>query len=74
MKISEHYSADKVKSAFIYVDNSTQVYWIDFYEENVLIATKPYPEKSIYFVEDAAENYVLDILQLNLGVHNGTPA
>jgi len=74
MKISEHYSADKVKSATILFDSNTQVYWIDFYKKNRLLTSIPYPEKSIYFVEDAAENYVLDILQLNLGVHNGTPA
>ena len=74
MKISEHYSADKVKSATILFDSNTQVYWVDFYKENKLLISIPYPEKSIHYVEDAAENYVLDILHLNPGVHNGTPA
>jgi hypothetical protein len=63
--ISEHYSEDKNKKAIVNVDLKACYYFIDFYLEGLYVNSVSYPEKSIHYVEDAAENYVLGILNVN---------
>jgi hypothetical protein len=63
--ISERSSNDKVKKAVINIDQKACYYFIDFYANNMYIDTIAYPEKSIYYVEDAAENYTLGILNVS---------
>jgi hypothetical protein len=63
--ISEHYSGDKTKKAVININLKACYYFIDFYANNIYIDTVAYPEKSIHFVEDAAENYTLGILNVS---------
>ena len=60
--ISEYFSDDKSKKAIINVDLKTCCYFIDFYDCDIYIDSRSYPEKSIHFVEVAAENYTLGIL------------
>ena len=62
--ISEHYSDDRTKKAIVNVDLKACYYFIDFYDCDIYIDTKSFPEKSIHFVEDAAENYTLGILNV----------
>jgi hypothetical protein len=62
--ISEHYSDDKTKKAVVNVDLKACYYFIDFYLNDRYTDTIAYPEKSIHFVEDAAENYTLGILNV----------
>ena len=64
MILNEFYSDDKEKKAVIQFDSNTQVYWVDYYKEGKLLVSLPYCEKSIYFVEEAAENYVNGFLNV----------
>jgi len=64
MTLSEFYSDDKEKKAIIQFDLNTQVYWVDYYKENKLLLSLPYIDKSIHYVEDAAENYCNGILNV----------
>ena len=59
--ITEYYSDDKTKKAVINVDLKACYYFIDFYLNDIYTDTVAYPEKNIYFVEDAAENYISGI-------------
>ena len=63
--ISEHYSDDKSKKAIVNVDLKACYYFIDFYLNDIYTDSVAYPEKSIHFVEDAAENYTLGILNID---------
>ena len=58
-KISEH--EDKNRKAIIYVDTKEECYSIDFFENDSIIGTEHYPNKSIYWAEDCAENWVMGI-------------
>jgi hypothetical protein len=62
--ITEYYSDDKTKKAVINVDLKACYYFIDFYLNDKYTNTVSYPEKSIYYVQDAAENYTLGILNV----------
>ena len=62
--ISEHYSDDKTKKAIVNVDLKACYYFIDFYLNDRYTDTVAYPEKSISFVEDKAENYTLGIVNV----------
>jgi antitoxin component YwqK of YwqJK toxin-antitoxin module len=64
MTLSEFYSDDKEKKAVIVFDSNTQVHWVDYYKNGKLLLSLPYPEKSIYYVEDVAENYTLGKLDV----------
>ena len=60
--ISEYYSDDKSRKAIVNVDLKACYYFIDFYLNDRYTDTVAYPEKSIHYVEDAAENYTMGIL------------
>ena len=62
--ISEHYSDDRTKKAVIVVDMKACYYFIDFYLNDIYTDTISYPEKSINFVEEVAENYASGILNV----------
>jgi len=57
--ISEYWSDDGSKHAVVSLLNSK--YLIDFYESNnyTHTAIQSYEDKSLHYVEDAAENFVL---------------
>ena len=63
--ISEHYNDDRSKKAVVNVDLKACYYFIDFYLNDIYTDTIVYPEKSIHFVEDAADNYTLGILNVS---------
>lgn len=63
--ISEHHSDDKCRKAVINIDLKACYYFIDYYANSVYIDTIAYPEKSIYYVEDCAENYIQGILNVS---------
>ena len=60
--ITEYYSDDKTRKAILNVDMKACYYFIDFYLNGIYTDSVSYPEKSIHFVQDAAENYTLGIL------------
>ena len=60
--ISTFWSEDHVKKAVVSVDKNTHSYFIDFYINEQFAVSKAYPAKSLYWVEDAAENYTKGIL------------
>jgi len=64
MTLSEFYSDDKEKNAKIVFDANTQVYWVDYYKEGKLLLSLPYVDKSIHYVQDAAENFCNGILNV----------
>ena len=60
--ISTFWSDDHSKKATVNVDKSTCCYFVDYFIDESCVATKSYPGKSLYWVEDAAENYTHGIL------------
>lgn len=58
-QLSEYYSEDRQRKAVINLIKETLS--VDFYQNEEYIWTIEYPDKSIHYVEDAAENYVLGI-------------
>jgi len=62
--ISKFWDPDHIKKAVVHVDTKTCSYFVEYYENDKLLETKNYPCKSLYFVEDAAENYTLGILNI----------
>jgi len=64
MTLNEFYSDDNEKKAVILFDQNTQVYWVDYYKEGKLLLSLPYCEKSLYYVQDAAENFCNGILNV----------
>ena len=63
-EISKFWDPDHTKMAVVSVETKLCSYYIDFYKDDKLIETVHYPNKSLYFVEDAAENYTLGILNV----------
>ena len=62
--ISKFWDPDHTKMAVVHVDTKTCSYFVEYYKDDKLIDTRDYPNNSLYFVEDAAENYTLDILDV----------
>ena len=62
--VSEFYNDDRSKKAIVNIDIKAQYYFIDFYDNKTYINTISYPGKSYNYVEDAAENYTLGILNV----------
>lgn len=62
--ISKFWDPDHTKMAVVHVDTKTCSYFVEFYLNEKLIETRDFPCKSLYFVEDAAENYTLGILNV----------
>jgi hypothetical protein len=65
MTLNEFYSDDKEKKAVILFDQNNQVHWVDYYKEGKLLLSLPYIDKSIYFVEEAAENFCNGVLNVS---------
>jgi hypothetical protein len=61
--LSEFWSDDKSKTATIILDNGA--YGVEFYENNELIEYRTFPNKSLRYAEDAAENFALGILRFD---------
>jgi hypothetical protein len=61
--LSEFWSDDKSKTATIILDNGA--YGVEFYENNELIEYRTFPNKSLRYAEDAAENFTLGILRFD---------
>ena len=64
--LSEFYDRENNKKAVVGLIIEPQVYYVDFYEDDNIIETRTFPGKSLHYVEDAAENYIFGILQLDL--------
>jgi hypothetical protein len=58
-EISKH--EDNNRKAVVYLDTKAECYSVDFYENDSIIATEEYPNKSVHWAEDCAENWVLGI-------------
>jgi hypothetical protein len=56
--IAEYERENKTAAVF----SRDDIYEVDFYEDRQLIGTVSYPDKSIYYVEDAAYNYVTGVM------------
>ena len=54
-------SKDNTKSSVIVLNND-EVFVVQFYENNKRVGEIEYPNKSYYYVEDAAYNYIEGIL------------
>jgi len=61
--LNEFWSDDKSKTATIILDDNT--YGVEFYENNELIEYRTFPNKSLRYAEDAAENFTLGILRFD---------
>ncbi len=60
--LSEYYSDNNHKKAVVGYSRDNECYYIDFYENDTYLCSRWYSHKSQRYVEDAAENYVQDIL------------
>lgn len=49
------------KRAIIFLDNKEDCFYVEFYENGSIIGTEQYPNKSINWAEDCAENWVMGI-------------
>jgi len=63
--ITEYYSQDRSRKAILNVDLKACYYFIDFFENDKYTKSISYPDKSIYFAQDAAENYCNGILNVS---------
>ena len=63
-EISKFWDEDHTKMAVVSVDTKSCCYFVEYYDNDKLIDTTFYPNKSLYFVEDAAENYTLGVLNV----------
>ena len=61
VEVSKFFNRDKSKSAVVYSINGGSSYVIDLYEGETLVDYMVIKGKSIQYVEDAAENYMLGI-------------
>ena len=62
-----HFFCDKSeRKAVVGFMIEPQVYYVDFYQDNNIIETRTFPGKSFYYVEDAAENYICGILNIEV--------
>lgn len=59
--IREYFSDDGNRKSVINLDKETLS--VDFYENGAYISSREFPNKSIHYVEDAAENWILGILK-----------
>lgn len=64
-QVSKHISQDMKKHARVNHDMELDCFFIDFYLDGVYVITERYPGKSRHYAEDAAENYVLGILNVS---------
>lgn len=67
MFLSEYMSDDKVKKSEVFLD-SDGVYCVNYFIDGVLLCTESYPDKSVHWAVDCAENYVLGIKKIDFGI------
>ena len=60
--ISTFWSDDHSKKATVNVDKATCCYFVDYFIDECFERSVSYPGKSLYWVEDCAENYTQGIL------------
>ena len=64
IEISEYYKDDSTVSKAVVLKNSTG-YFIEYYDDDgIMFHTEAFDGKSLHYVEDAAENWVLGIKKL----------
>jgi hypothetical protein len=64
IEISEYYKDDSTVSKAVVLKNSTG-YFIEYYDDDgIMFHTETFTGKSLHYVEDAAENWVLGIKKL----------
>jgi hypothetical protein len=61
VEVNKFFNEDKSKTAVVYSINYGSTYVIDLYEGETLVDYMVIKDKSIHYVEDTAENYVLGI-------------
>lgn len=52
---------ERNRKAVVYLNTIEDCYSVDFYENDSMIGTEHYPDKSVYWAEDCAENWVMGI-------------
>lgn len=63
--LSTFYPEDDTGRAEVHVNFKEEMFYIEYYDENnKLFFTEDFPNKSMRYVEDAAENWALGIKQL----------
>jgi len=66
--LSEFWSDDNYKKALVCVDAKTQCYFIECYDVHLsglkIVDTISFPGRSLRYAEDAAENFILGILNV----------
>ena len=63
--ISTFRNPDHTKKAIVNVDGSRCCYFVDYFVNDAHVDTIAYPGKSLYYVENCAENYTLGILNVS---------
>jgi hypothetical protein len=63
-KVSEIYSEDRTKKAIVNY-HSDGYYFVDYFLNNDMVESIKYLDKSVHYVEDCAENYVMDTLNVS---------
>jgi hypothetical protein len=61
VEVSKFFNDDRSRGAVVYAINGGTSYVIDLYAGETLVDYMVIKDKSLHFVEDAAENYVLGI-------------
>jgi hypothetical protein len=59
-KLSEYTKDDR--TAVVYLENG--VHGVDFMLSDNTIGSRTFPNNSLHYVEDAAENWILDIIKV----------
>ena len=66
--LSEFWSHDHYKKAMVFVDSSTQCYFVECYDVHLsglkIVETFSFPRKTLKFAEDVAKNYTLGVLNV----------
>tara|TARA_R110000772_G_scaffold25420_1_gene66284 strand:+ start:1090 stop:1305 length:216 start_codon:yes stop_codon:yes gene_type:complete len=64
-KLSTYYSDDNKGHAEVHVDMKQESFYIKYFDENgKRFFTEDFPDKSLRYVEDAAENWALGVKHL----------
>lgn len=64
-KVSEIYNEDRTKKAIVNY-HSDGYYFVDYFLNNDMVKSIKYHDKSsLHYVEDCAENYVMDIFNVS---------
>ena len=61
-QLSTYWGDDQYKNRMAHVMKDEQGYYIEMYDNEVLIETRPLYEHSEIYAENAAENFVMGIL------------